>query len=136
MVPVSAGPAAFHLCVNSPFLPDHKQSITIYHLALSLSLSLSRSLSLSLFISCSLSSPSLAAVRQFLDKTDRDALQRMTRKRVAWCQQEDSLLMLCRVACHFLNRKVSVCVCLCLSVSVCVCLCLSVCVCVSVCVSV
>ncbi|XP_062389121.1 general transcription factor 3C polypeptide 1 [Sardina pilchardus] len=50
--------------------------------------------------------PKKPMVRQFLDKTDRDALQRMTRKRVAWCQQEDSLLMLCRVACHFLNRKI------------------------------
>ncbi|XP_063055245.1 general transcription factor 3C polypeptide 1-like [Engraulis encrasicolus] len=45
-------------------------------------------------------------VRQYLDETDKEALQRMTRQRVSWSQQEDSFLMLCRVACHFLNREI------------------------------
>ncbi|KPP72269.1 general transcription factor 3C polypeptide 1-like [Scleropages formosus] len=41
----------------------------------------------------------------FHDEADRSALERMTRLRVIWTVQEDSLLMLCRVASHFLNRK-------------------------------
>ncbi|MCJ8750442.1 hypothetical protein PDJAM_G00265930, partial [Pangasius djambal] len=39
------------------------------------------------------------------DETDRRALMRMTRQRVMWTHLEDSILMLCRVASHFLNRK-------------------------------
>ncbi|KAJ8364078.1 hypothetical protein SKAU_G00129090 [Synaphobranchus kaupii] len=42
----------------------------------------------------------------FHDEADLTALKRMTRQRVAWTLQEDSFLMLCRVACHFLNRKI------------------------------
>ncbi|KAJ8246125.1 hypothetical protein GJAV_G00263900 [Gymnothorax javanicus] len=42
----------------------------------------------------------------FHDEADLIALKRMTRQRVAWTIQEDSLLMLCRVASHFLNRKI------------------------------
>ncbi|XP_048869314.1 general transcription factor 3C polypeptide 1-like isoform X3 [Brienomyrus brachyistius] len=42
----------------------------------------------------------------FHDEADRSALLRMTRQRVTWSPQEDSLLMLCRVASHFLNRKI------------------------------
>uniref|UniRef100_A0A8C9V0C8 Ral transcription factor IIIC subunit 1 n=1 Tax=Scleropages formosus TaxID=113540 RepID=A0A8C9V0C8_SCLFO len=42
----------------------------------------------------------------FHDEADRSALERMTRLRVIWTVQEDSLLMLCRVASHFLNRKI------------------------------
>ncbi|KAL4624441.1 general transcription factor 3C polypeptide 1 [Arapaima gigas] len=44
---------------------------------------------------------------RFHDEADRSALERMTRLRVIWTVQEDSLLMLCRVASHFLNRKAS-----------------------------
>uniref|UniRef100_A0AAR2KJI1 B-block binding subunit of TFIIIC domain-containing protein n=1 Tax=Pygocentrus nattereri TaxID=42514 RepID=A0AAR2KJI1_PYGNA len=44
-------------------------------------------------------------VRLF-DETDRKALLRMTRQRVTWTHLEDSILMLCRVASHFLNRKI------------------------------
>ncbi|KAF4075560.1 hypothetical protein AMELA_G00235700 [Ameiurus melas] len=40
------------------------------------------------------------------DDTDRKALMRMTRQRVMWTHLEDSILMLCRVASHFLNRKI------------------------------
>ncbi|KAK3530680.1 hypothetical protein QTP86_031897, partial [Hemibagrus guttatus] len=40
------------------------------------------------------------------DETDRKALMKMTRQRVMWTHLEDSILMLCRVASHFLNRKV------------------------------
>uniref|UniRef100_A0AAR2L3A0 B-block binding subunit of TFIIIC domain-containing protein n=1 Tax=Pygocentrus nattereri TaxID=42514 RepID=A0AAR2L3A0_PYGNA len=40
------------------------------------------------------------------DETDRKALLRMTRQRVTWTHLEDSILMLCRVASHFLNRKI------------------------------
>ncbi|KAI5091211.1 general transcription factor 3C polypeptide 1 isoform X2 [Silurus meridionalis] len=40
------------------------------------------------------------------DETDRKALLRMTRQRVMWTHLEDSILMLCRVASHFLNRKI------------------------------
>ncbi|XP_066516426.1 general transcription factor 3C polypeptide 1-like [Hoplias malabaricus] len=40
------------------------------------------------------------------DETDRKALMRMTRQRVTWTHLEDSILMLCRVASHFLNRKI------------------------------
>ncbi|KAG9262891.1 general transcription factor 3C polypeptide 1 [Astyanax mexicanus] len=40
------------------------------------------------------------------DETDRNALMRMTRQRVTWSHLEDSILMLCRVASHFLNRKI------------------------------
>ncbi|XP_028827799.1 general transcription factor 3C polypeptide 1 isoform X2 [Denticeps clupeoides] len=47
-----------------------------------------------------------ARQRQFLDETDKQALQMMTRKRVTWTKQEDSMIMLCRVASHFLNRKI------------------------------
>lgn len=43
---------------------------------------------------------------QAQDETDQRALLQMTRQRVAWTHMEDSLLMLCRVASHFLNRKV------------------------------
>ncbi|TRY86133.1 hypothetical protein DNTS_030204, partial [Danionella cerebrum] len=39
------------------------------------------------------------------DDADRQALLQMTRQRVSWTHTEDSLLMLCRVASHFLNRK-------------------------------
>ncbi|XP_067296540.1 general transcription factor 3C polypeptide 1 isoform X3 [Pseudorasbora parva] len=42
---------------------------------------------------------------QAQDETDQRALLKMTRQRVAWTHMEDSLLMLCRVASHFLNRK-------------------------------
>ncbi|XP_036395311.1 general transcription factor 3C polypeptide 1-like isoform X1 [Megalops cyprinoides] len=42
----------------------------------------------------------------FHDEADLIALKRMTRQRVAWTLQEDSLLLLCRVASHFLNRKI------------------------------
>ncbi|ROJ26351.1 General transcription factor 3C polypeptide 1 [Anabarilius grahami] len=42
---------------------------------------------------------------QAQDETDQRALLQMTRQRVAWTHLEDSLLMLCRVASHFLNRK-------------------------------
>ncbi|XP_043108861.1 general transcription factor 3C polypeptide 1 [Puntigrus tetrazona] len=42
---------------------------------------------------------------QAQDETDRRALLQMTRQRVTWTHLEDSLLMLCRVASHFLNRK-------------------------------
>ncbi|CAM4460701.1 unnamed protein product [Leuciscus chuanchicus] len=42
---------------------------------------------------------------QAQDETDQRALLQMTRQRVAWTHMEDSLLMLCRVASHFLNRK-------------------------------
>ncbi|KTG36858.1 hypothetical protein cypCar_00009457 [Cyprinus carpio] len=42
---------------------------------------------------------------QAQDETDRRALLQMTRQRVTWTHMEDSLLMLCRVASHFLNRK-------------------------------
>ncbi|XP_072337768.1 general transcription factor 3C polypeptide 1-like [Scyliorhinus torazame] len=40
------------------------------------------------------------------DDADRSALRRMTKLRVTWTAQEDSLLMLCRVASHILNKKV------------------------------
>uniref|UniRef100_A0AAY5EK18 B-block binding subunit of TFIIIC domain-containing protein n=1 Tax=Electrophorus electricus TaxID=8005 RepID=A0AAY5EK18_ELEEL len=40
------------------------------------------------------------------DETDRKALMLMTRQRVSWTHLEDSVLMLCRVASHFLNRKI------------------------------
>ncbi|XP_072514014.1 general transcription factor 3C polypeptide 1 isoform X2 [Salminus brasiliensis] len=40
------------------------------------------------------------------DEIDRNALMRMTRQRVTWTHLEDSILMLCRVASHFLNRKI------------------------------
>lgn len=40
------------------------------------------------------------------DDIDRKALMRMTRQRVMWTHLEDSILMLCRVASHFLNRKI------------------------------
>ncbi|XP_067912561.1 general transcription factor 3C polypeptide 1 isoform X2 [Heterodontus francisci] len=43
---------------------------------------------------------------RFQDDTDRSALRRMTKLRVTWTAQEDSLLMLCRVASHVLNKKV------------------------------
>lgn len=43
--------------------------------------------------------------RQAQDETDQRALLHMTRQRVAWTHTEDSLLMLCRVASNFLNRK-------------------------------
>ncbi|XP_066496947.1 general transcription factor 3C polypeptide 1 [Tiliqua scincoides] len=40
------------------------------------------------------------------DEADQSALQRMTRLRVMWTVQEDSLLMLCRIASNVLNAKV------------------------------
>ncbi|KAF5888566.1 general transcription factor 3C polypeptide 1 isoform X1 [Clarias magur] len=40
------------------------------------------------------------------DETDRKAMLRMTRQRVLWTHLEDSILMLCRVTSHFLNRKI------------------------------
>ncbi|NWI95049.1 TF3C1 factor, partial [Pitta sordida] len=43
---------------------------------------------------------------RYHDKADQSALLRMTRLRVAWTVQEDSLLMLCRIASHVLNAKV------------------------------
>ncbi|XP_032825998.2 general transcription factor 3C polypeptide 1 isoform X2 [Petromyzon marinus] len=42
----------------------------------------------------------------YYDETDRSALSRMTKQRVAWTEQEDGLLLLCRVACTILNAKV------------------------------
>lgn len=47
----------------------------------------------------------LSRQSQAQDETDRRALLQMTRQRVTWTHMEDSLLMLCRVASHFLNRK-------------------------------
>ncbi|KAJ8391852.1 hypothetical protein AAFF_G00084680 [Aldrovandia affinis] len=52
------------------------------------------------------SPPEKRARLPFHDQADLVALKRMTRQRVAWTLQEDSLLMLCRVASHFLNRKI------------------------------
>lgn len=43
---------------------------------------------------------------RYHDEVDRRALQRMTRLRVMWTVQEDSLLMLCRIASNILNAKV------------------------------
>lgn len=40
------------------------------------------------------------------DEADHRALKRMTRQRVNWSLQEDSLMMLCSVASHLLNSKV------------------------------
>lgn len=40
------------------------------------------------------------------DETDHQALKRMTRQRVNWTVQEDSLVMLCCVAADLLNSKV------------------------------
>ncbi|XP_055763124.1 general transcription factor 3C polypeptide 1-like [Salvelinus fontinalis] len=39
------------------------------------------------------------------DAADHKALKMMTRRRVTWSVREDSVLILCRVASHFLNRK-------------------------------
>ncbi|XP_045078682.1 general transcription factor 3C polypeptide 1 [Coregonus clupeaformis] len=39
------------------------------------------------------------------DEADHKALTMMTRRRVTWSVREDSVLILCRVASHFLNRK-------------------------------
>ncbi|XP_049576540.1 general transcription factor 3C polypeptide 1 isoform X1 [Syngnathus scovelli] len=39
------------------------------------------------------------------DEADHRALKKMTRRRVIWAVQEDSLLMLCAVASHLLNSK-------------------------------
>ncbi|XP_042341203.1 general transcription factor 3C polypeptide 1 [Plectropomus leopardus] len=39
------------------------------------------------------------------DEADHRALKRMTRQRVYWSIQEDSLMMLCSVAAHLLNSK-------------------------------
>lgn len=39
------------------------------------------------------------------DEADHRALKMMTRQRVYWSVQEDSLMMLCRVASHLLNSK-------------------------------
>lgn len=44
---------------------------------------------------------------RYHDEADQSALQRMTRLRVTWTVQEDSLLMLCRIASNVLNAKVS-----------------------------
>lgn len=41
------------------------------------------------------------------DEADHRALKMMTRQRVNWSVQEDSLMMLCRVASHLLNSKVN-----------------------------
>lgn len=41
------------------------------------------------------------------DEADHKALKMMTRQRVYWSVQEDSLMMLCRVASHLLNSKVN-----------------------------
>ncbi|XP_044289297.1 general transcription factor 3C polypeptide 1 isoform X1 [Varanus komodoensis] len=43
---------------------------------------------------------------RYHDEADQSALQRMTRLRVMWTVQEDSLLMLCRIASNVLNAKV------------------------------
>ncbi|XP_064886796.1 general transcription factor 3C polypeptide 1 isoform X1 [Columba livia] len=43
---------------------------------------------------------------RYHDEADQSALQRMTRLRVFWTVQEDSLLLLCRIASHVLNAKV------------------------------
>ncbi|XP_042293819.1 general transcription factor 3C polypeptide 1 isoform X2 [Sceloporus undulatus] len=43
---------------------------------------------------------------RYHDEADQSALQRMTRLRVTWTVQEDSLLMLCRIASNVLNTKV------------------------------
>ncbi|KAM6423805.1 general transcription factor 3C polypeptide 1 isoform 2-T2 [Liasis olivaceus] len=43
---------------------------------------------------------------RYHDEVDRRALQRMTCLRVTWTVQEDSLLMLCRIASNILNTKV------------------------------
>ncbi|XP_069726383.1 general transcription factor 3C polypeptide 1 [Phaenicophaeus curvirostris] len=43
---------------------------------------------------------------RYHDEADQSALRRMTRLRVTWTMQEDSLLMLCRIASHVLNAKV------------------------------
>ncbi|XP_027539298.1 general transcription factor 3C polypeptide 1 isoform X3 [Neopelma chrysocephalum] len=43
---------------------------------------------------------------RYHDEADQSALLRMTRLRVTWTVQEDSLLMLCRIASHVLNTKV------------------------------
>uniref|UniRef100_A0A8D0HWB2 Ral transcription factor IIIC subunit 1 n=1 Tax=Sphenodon punctatus TaxID=8508 RepID=A0A8D0HWB2_SPHPU len=43
---------------------------------------------------------------RYHDEADQSALQRMTRLRVTWTVQEDSLLMLCRIASNILNAKV------------------------------
>ncbi|KAJ7306071.1 hypothetical protein JRQ81_010437 [Phrynocephalus forsythii] len=43
---------------------------------------------------------------RYHDEADQSALQRMTRLRVMWTVQEDSLLMLCRIASNILNTKV------------------------------
>uniref|UniRef100_A0A3B3YCK2 Uncharacterized protein n=1 Tax=Poecilia mexicana TaxID=48701 RepID=A0A3B3YCK2_9TELE len=40
------------------------------------------------------------------DATDHQALKRMTRHRVYWSVQEDSVMMLCSVASHLLNSKI------------------------------
>lgn len=40
------------------------------------------------------------------DEADHQALKMMTRQRVYWSIQEDSLMMLCNVAAHLLNSKV------------------------------
>ncbi|GAA6073726.1 general transcription factor 3C polypeptide 1, partial [Tachysurus ichikawai] len=40
------------------------------------------------------------------DETDRKALMKMMRQRVTWTHLEDGILMLCRVASHFLNQKI------------------------------
>ncbi|XP_061684650.1 general transcription factor 3C polypeptide 1 [Syngnathoides biaculeatus] len=39
------------------------------------------------------------------DEADHQALKKMTRQRVIWAPQEDSLLMLCGMASHLLNSK-------------------------------
>uniref|UniRef100_A0A8C3IR40 Ral transcription factor IIIC subunit 1 n=1 Tax=Chrysemys picta bellii TaxID=8478 RepID=A0A8C3IR40_CHRPI len=43
---------------------------------------------------------------RYHDEADQSALLRMTRLRVTWTVQEDSLLMLCRIASNVLNTKV------------------------------
>ena len=40
------------------------------------------------------------------DEADHQALKMMTKQRVIWSVQEDSLMMLCSVASYLLNSKV------------------------------
>lgn len=40
------------------------------------------------------------------DEADHKALKMMTKRRVQWSAQEDSVIMLCSVALHLLNSKV------------------------------
>lgn len=42
------------------------------------------------------------------DEADHKALKMMTKRRVHWSVQEDSVIMLCSVASHVLNSKVQI----------------------------